>query len=38
MKIYVNVVGFGNVDYIQLVSFMDYWWAFLNTAMNLPVP
>ena len=28
----------GNVKWINVAQYMDKWWAFVNTTMNLRVP
>jgi hypothetical protein len=31
-------IGWGGVDWIDLVQDRDQWWALVNTVMNLRVP
>jgi hypothetical protein len=30
-------IGWGSVDWIQLAQDRDWWWALVNTVMNLQV-
>jgi hypothetical protein len=30
-------IGWGSVDWIQLAQDRDWWWALVNTVMNLRV-
>jgi hypothetical protein len=35
---YLQEVGCGGVDWIDLAQDKDRWWALVNEVMNLPVP
>jgi hypothetical protein len=37
IRMNLREIGWGNVDWIQLVQDRDRWWAFVNTVMNLRV-
>jgi hypothetical protein len=38
IKMYLQEVGCGEMDWIELARDRDGWWALLNTVMNLRVP
>jgi hypothetical protein len=38
IKMYLQEVGCGNVDWIELAQDRDRWWALVNVVMNLWVP
>jgi hypothetical protein len=38
MKMYLQVVGWGGLDWIDLSQERDRWQALVNAAMNLLVP
>jgi hypothetical protein len=38
MKIYLQEVGCGGIDWVDLTQNMDKWRAVVNAVMNLPVP
>jgi hypothetical protein len=38
MKMDLQEVGSGGMDWIELVQDMDNWWALVDTVMNLRVP
>jgi hypothetical protein len=38
IKIYLQEVGCGYVDWIKLAQDRDGWWALVNVVMNLRVP
>jgi hypothetical protein len=38
IKIYLQELGFGDMDWIDLVLNRDKWQALVNKVMNLPVP
>jgi hypothetical protein len=35
IRMYLREIGWGSVDWIQLAKDRDWWWAFVNTVMNL---
>jgi hypothetical protein len=35
---HLQEMGYGDMDWIELVEDWDIWRAFLNAVMNLPVP
>jgi hypothetical protein len=37
IKMYVQQVGCGGMDLIELIQDRDRWWALLNAVMNLQV-
>ena len=38
IKMDFQEVGWGGMDWIDLIQDRDRWWALVNTAMNLRVP
>jgi hypothetical protein len=38
MKINLQEVGCGGIDWVDLAQNMDRWRAVVNAVMNLPVP
>jgi hypothetical protein len=38
IKIYLRVIGWGGMDWIDLAQDRDQWRALVNTVMNLRVP
>jgi hypothetical protein len=38
IKIDLQEVGWGSIDWIDLAQDTDRWWAVVNMAMNLRVP
>ena len=38
IKMDLQEVGCGGVDWIELAQDRDRWWALLTAVMNLPVP
>jgi hypothetical protein len=38
IKVDLQLVGCGSVDWIGLVQDRDRWWALVNAVMNLRVP
>jgi hypothetical protein len=38
IKEYLQEVGCGSMDWIELTKDTDRWWALVNVVMNLPVP
>jgi len=38
IKMYLQEVGWGGVDWIDLAQDRDRWWALLNAVMKLRVP
>ena len=38
IKMDLQELGCGSMDWIELVQVRDRWWAFLNVVMNLRVP
>ena len=38
IKMDVQEVGCGGVDWIELAQYRERWWAFVNVVMNLRVP
>jgi hypothetical protein len=37
-KMYLQEVGWGNMDWIDMAQDRDRWWALVNAVMNLRVP
>jgi hypothetical protein len=37
IKMDLREIGFGDVDWIDLAQDRDWWWALVNTVMNLRV-
>jgi len=37
-KMYLQEVGYGGMDWIELAQERDRWWALVNAVMNLGVP
>jgi hypothetical protein len=38
IKMDLQLVGYGGVDWIKLAQDTDKWWALVNLAMNLQIP
>jgi len=38
IKIALQEMGFGGMDWIELAQDVDRWWALVNVVMNLRVP
>ena len=38
IKVDVQEVGCGYMDWIELAGYMDRWWAVVNAVMNFRVP
>jgi hypothetical protein len=38
IKMDIQEVGCGGMDWIQVVQVRDRWWALVNAVMNLRVP
>ena len=38
IKMGLQVVGYGGMDWIKLAQDRDRWWAVVNAVMNLRVP
>ena len=38
IKMYLQEVGCGDMDWIELAEDRDRWWAFVNALMNLRFP
>ena len=38
IKMDIQEVGCGGMDWIELAQGTDRWWTLVNAVMNLPVP
>ena len=38
IKIYLQEVGCGSMDWIELAQDKERWWALVNVVMNIQVP
>jgi hypothetical protein len=38
IKMNLQEVGFGDMDWIELAQNRDRWWALVNAVMNLRIP
>jgi hypothetical protein len=38
IMMYLEVIGWGGVDWIGLAQDRDTWWALVNSVLNLRVP
>jgi hypothetical protein len=38
IKMYLQEVGWGDVDWIDMAQDRDRWWTLVNAVMNLQVP